>query len=195
MTATTTRLTTRRLVLEPLAPAHAAMLADFFVRNDEHLRPWDPPRPRGIIEAAYWESEAARAVEDYRDGAVVRWVAVARDDATRVVARANYTQIVRGPFQSCMLGYAIDHALQGRGLMHEALQATLAHAFEVLRLHRVQANYLPENHRSARLLQRLGFRVEGLASNYLYINGAWRDHVLSALTNAHFDTGVFERDS
>jgi len=193
--ATTTRLTTRRLVLELLAPVHAAMLADFFVRNDEHLRRWDPPRPRGIVEPAYWEAEAARAVEDYRDGAVVRWVAFAHDDATRVVARANYTQIVRGPFQSCMLGYAIDHAFQGRGLMYEALQATLAHAFEVLRLHRVQANYQPENHRSARLLQRLGFRVEGLASNYLYINGAWRDHVLSALTNAHFDTGIFDRDS
>ena len=59
----------------------------------------------------------------------------------------------------------------------------------------MQANYIPENHRSARLLQRLGFRVEGLARNYLFINGAWRDHVLAALTTAHFDTGVFNADT
>ena len=61
----------------------------------------------------------------------------------------------------------------------------------VLRLHRVQANHLPENQRSARLLQRLGFRVEGLAREYLYINGAWRDHVLTALTYQQFDTRIY----
>lgn len=192
MPISTTRLTTPRLVLELMAPTHAERLAEFFRRNNDHLRPWDPPRPRGIAEAAYWEAEAERSAEDYRDGAVARWVAFAGVDRDRIVARANYTQIVRGPFQSCMLGYAIDSAQQGRGLMHEALNATLAHAFEVMRLHRVQANYLPENHRSARLLQRLGFRVEGLAHDYLFINGAWRDHVLSALTTAHFDVRVFD---
>lgn len=192
MPISTTRLTTPRLVLELMAPAHAGLLAEFFRRNDAHLRPWDPPRPGGIAEAAFWVAEAERAGEDYRDGAVARWVAFAREDRERIIVRANYTQIVRGPFQSCMLGYAVDQAHQGRGLMHEALQATLAHAFEVLRLHRVQANYLPENHRSARLLRRLGFRVEGLAHDYLYINGAWRDHVLSALTTAHFDARVFD---
>jgi ribosomal-protein-alanine N-acetyltransferase len=61
----------------------------------------------------------------------------------------------------------------------------------VLRLHRVQANHLPENQRSARLLQRLGFRVEGLAREYLYINGAWRDHVLTALTYPQFDARIY----
>lgn len=191
MAFTTTRLTTSRLVLDLMAPAHAAMLAEFFRRNDEHLRPWDPPRPRRIIETSFWEAEAARAAEDYRDGGVARWVALSRDNMDCIIGRINYTQIVRGPFQSCMLGYAIDRGHQGKGLMYEGLQATLTHAFEVLRLHRVQANYIPENHRSARLLQRLGFRVEGLARNYLFINGAWRDHVLTALTTAHFDTGVF----
>ena len=75
--------------------------------------------------------------------------------------------------------------------MFEALQATLGHAFEVLRLHRVQANHLPENHRSARLLRRLGFRIEGLARDYLYVNGAWRDHVLTALTYPQFDTRIY----
>ena len=178
-------------MIEPMAPSHAALLAAFFRRNEAHLRPWDPPRPSSITQPGFWEAEATRAVEEFHQGGVARWVVFARNDMDRIIARANYTQIVRGPFQSSMLGYAIEHEFEGRGLMREALQATLIHAFEVLRLHRVQANYLPDNHRSARLLQRLGFRVEGLARDYLFVNGAWRDHVLTALTTPQFDTTVF----
>jgi len=185
-------LTTPRLTLRVMAPAHATGLAAFFRCNEARLRPWDPPRPSGILEAPFWEAEAARAATDHRDGAVVRWLMFGPDLPDRVIGRINFTQIVRGPFQSCMLGYAIDGEFEGRALMHEALQATLRHVFESLRLHRVQANHLPENLRSARLLQRLGFRVEGRAHAYLFINGAWRDHVLTALTYPGFDARVFD---
>lgn len=191
----TNLLTTSRLTLEPVEASHAPLLAEFFRRNEAHLRPWDPPRPRGVTETRFWEAEATRAAEDIRDGAVVRWLMFPLDGPRRVVGRVNYTQIVRGPFQSCMLGYAVDRDVEGHGLMFEALQSTLGHAFEVMRLHRVQANHLPENHRSARLLRRLGFRIEGLARDYLYINGAWRDHVLTALTYPPFDTRIYTPDS
>jgi ribosomal-protein-alanine N-acetyltransferase len=184
-------LNTPRLTVEHMAPGHAAALAEFFRRNERHLAPWDPPRPAGILESEFWQAECERAVEDYEDGAVVRWVLRQRGDPQRVIGRVNYTQIARGPFQSCMLGYAIDAGHEGRGLMHEALEATIEHVFGVLRLHRIQANYVPENQRSGRLLERLGFVREGLAKNYLYINGAWRDHVLTARLNPAFDTSIF----
>ncbi len=81
-----------------------------------------------------------------------------------------------------MLGYSIDAAHEGRGLMHEALTAALADAFGPrVGLHRVQANVRPENTRSLHLLARLGFGIEGVAKEYLFIDGAWRDHVLTAL--------------
>jgi ribosomal-protein-alanine N-acetyltransferase len=67
--------------------------------------------------------------------------------------------------------------------MSEALRATIAHVFGTLKLHRIMANHLPENTRSAALLKKLGFAVEGYARDYLFIAGAWRDHVLTALTN------------
>jgi ribosomal-protein-alanine N-acetyltransferase len=79
-----------------------------------------------------------------------------------------------------MLGYSIDAAHEGRGLMREALEAVLADAFGRLGLHRVQANVRPENARSLALLARLGFEREGLAREYLFIDGAWRDHVMTA---------------
>lgn len=184
-------LATQRLTVEHMAPGHAQALAEFFRRNERHLAPWDPPRPAGIKEPAFWQAECERAVEDYEGGSVVRWVMIIPEAPDRVVGRINYTQIARGPFQSCMLGYAVDRECEGRGLMHEALAATIAHVFTVLRLHRIQANHVPENRRSAALLERLGFVREGLARNYLFIDGAWRDHVLTALLNPAFDAAVF----
>jgi len=188
-------LDTTRLSVEHMAPGHAGALAEFFRRNESHLAPWDPPRPAGITEPAFWRAECERAVQEHGDGTVVRWVLRPRDGTDLVIGRINYTQIARGPFQSCMLGYAIDRACEGRGLMREALEATIEHAFAVLRLHRIQANYVPENERSGALLSRLAFVREGLARSYLYINGAWRDHVLTARLNPAFDASTFSRPS
>ena len=71
--------------------------------------------------------------------------------------------------------------------MEEALRAANAFVFDAMRMHRVMANYRPENERSRRLLERLGFEREGLARNYLFIDGAWRDHVLTSLTHPGYD--------
>lgn len=188
-------LDTPRLTLEHISVAHAPLLAEFFSRNDARLARWDPPRPAGICSTRYWRAECERAVDEYNDGLVVRWVMFSGADRSQVIGRVNYTQIARGPFQSCMLGYAIDAAFERRGLMQEALAATITHAFDVLRLHRIQANYIPDNVRSGRLLQRIGFRREGVAPQYLFIDGAWRDHVITALINPRFDDAIFRRAS
>ena len=184
-------LTTDRLAIVHMGPGHGPALAAFFRRNERHLAPWDPPRPAGVMRPEFWEAECERAVDEFEEGGVVRWLLTLRDAPHVVIGRVNYTQIARGPFQSCMLGYAIDAAHQGRGLMREALEATIAHVFAVLRLHRIQANFVPDNVRSGRLLDKLGFEREGLAKDYLFINGAWRDHVVAARRNPDFDCSVF----
>ena len=92
-----------------------------------------------------------------------------------------------------MLGFAIDRDYEGRGLMHEALAASIDWLFGALNLHRVQASHRPENLRSERLLARLGFAREGLAREYLFIDGAWRDHVINARLNPAFDRSVLAR--
>src|SRR5262249_8356125 len=107
-----------------------------------------------------------------------------------VMGYANLSNFVRGAFHACYLGYGIGAAHQGKGLMAEALALVIEHAFTELRLHRIMANYLPTNERSARLLRRLGFVKEGYAPRYLFINGAWRDHVLTALTNDRWEPPV-----
>ncbi|MGZ5073057.1 MAG: GNAT family N-acetyltransferase, partial [Usitatibacter sp.] len=86
----------------------------------------------------------------------------------------------------------IARSHEGMGLMAEALRATNAFMFRTLRLHRIMASYRPENSRSGRLLERLGFAREGLAKDYLFIDGAWRDHVLTSLLNPRFDPAWVE---
>ncbi|MBB3259756.1 ribosomal-protein-alanine N-acetyltransferase [Paraburkholderia bannensis] len=101
----------------------------------------------------------------------------------QLIGDCNFTNIVRGPFQACHLGFSIAHDHEGRGLMRECLATAIQYMFAELGLHRVMANYRPENKRSAQLLNKLGFEQEGIARAYLKINGVWADHVLTSLIN------------
>jgi [ribosomal protein S5]-alanine N-acetyltransferase len=96
----------------------------------------------------------------------------------------SFNPVQRGPFQACFLGYKIAADAQGKGLMREALQAGIRFMWKDWNMHRIHANYMPANIRSGRLLARLGFVIEGYARDYLFINGAWRDHVLTSLTQS-----------
>ncbi|MGB7922308.1 MAG: GNAT family N-acetyltransferase [Pyrinomonadaceae bacterium] len=175
---------TKRLLLWlPTVEAAPRMLA-FVKENQEHFAPWSPPDPPGYYTEAYWRERLALARTEFRRGQSMRLVFFERQRPEGpVVGDCNFTNIVRGAFQSCYLGYKIDRQRVGQGLMSEALAAAITYAFDDLGLHRIMANYVPVNERSGRLLRRLGFVVEGYARDYLFIAGEWRDHVLTSLTN------------
>lgn len=99
-----------------------------------------------------------------------------------LIGRMTLSQVVRGPMQGVNLGYWIDEEYQGSGLTTEAAREVVRFAFGPLKLHRVQAGTLPHNAASQRVLQKVGFRQEGYAKNYLNIAGRWQDHVLFAIT-------------
>jgi len=79
------------------------------------------------------------------------------------------------------LAFKISKQAQGKGLMTEALQFSICYVFKTLNLHRIGANYIPNNKASARVLAKCGFRQEGIAEDYLYINGRWERHILNSL--------------
>jgi ribosomal-protein-alanine N-acetyltransferase len=187
-------LETTRLTLRLVRPAMAASMARFFADNWEgHLDRWSPPAAPGYFEAKFWRDRLERAALEWESGGAARFALQPHGpESGPVIGTCNYTNIVRGPFQACHLGYQIARDRQGLGLMREALEALDAFAFEAMGLHRIMANYVPENERSGKLLERLGFEREGFAKRYLYINGAWRDHVLTALTNPDFDDATLE---
>jgi ribosomal-protein-alanine N-acetyltransferase len=185
-------LDTARLNVRLAAVADAASLAAFYARNEAHFRRWDPPGSKARFTPEYWREQLKRATDAWRADRALRLHMVLREAPDDVIGRIGFSQIARGPFQSCMLGYQIAEDKEGQGLMFEALEASIKFMFEVHKLHRIQANYIPSNTRSATLLSRLGFVEEGLAKNYLYIDGGWRDHVLTARTYAAFDTANYE---
>lgn len=181
-------LLTARLRLVIARPGLEEPLARFFAENfADHLKPWSPTPPPGGLGADHWARQLPVFEKEFAAGTSARWVLLVPGEATEVAGTCSFTQVARGPFRACVLGYQVARRHEGRGLMREALEAAIGYAFGEMRLHRVMANYRPENERSARLLERLGFVKEGYAREYLHIDGAWRDHVLTARTSPHFD--------
>jgi ribosomal-protein-alanine N-acetyltransferase len=170
------------LALPPLDAAERVLA--YFARNREHLMPWEPPRPAEFFSLEYWNKRLPVLHDEAERGVAFRRVLLdKREPGGAILGTCNLTQILRGPNQSALLGYGLDAGHLGRGLMREAVQGVLAHAFGELGLKRVMANHVPGNERSARLLRALGFVIEGYARDYVFIDGEWRDHVLTSALN------------
>lgn len=174
---------TGRLTIRALGKASAQAVLDYHLRNREHLRATNPSLPRDFYTLQYHRQNGQKSVVEYAGDSAYRFIFSLTDEPNQVIGTVNYSQVFRGSFQACYLGYGIDHHHQGLGLATEALVATNSHMFKDQNLHRIMANYLPENAASARVLEKLGFCIEGTAKNYLWIAGQWRDHVLTSLTN------------
>jgi ribosomal-protein-alanine N-acetyltransferase len=164
--------------LRTLGPDDAMDMLALRVRNRDHFLSGEPVREdefftpaaqRAALEAAAAEREAGTRVlfGIFEDGELAGYVAL--------------SQIFRGAFQNAYLGYAVDLDRGGRGLATAAVGAAVEHAWSI-GLHRVQANVMPENAASKRVLEKNGFRREGLAERYLHIGGRWADHEMYALT-------------
>jgi ribosomal-protein-alanine N-acetyltransferase len=163
--------------------ADAALLADFYRQNHAHFQPFEPLRPADFYtEPALLQRLAAQQqLQQQR----LCYALIARTEQ-QIVAQATLSQIIYGPFCAGYLGFGVAKAFEGQGLMTELCRQLIRHAFTELQLNRIMANYLPSNQRSARLLQRLGFEVEGRARHYLQINGQWQDHILTALLHPKY---------
>ena len=178
------RLTTERLVLRAPKTSDVGALRHAARRNAEHLRPWNPRPPPGedptsitqVSNGILRERKAWRKGEGY-----AFWMFDPKDDE-RVLGRVHLSNVRRGAFQNTYLGYWCDVDSQTRGLMTEAVRTVVGFAFEVARLHRVQAAVMPRNVASLRVLEKLKFRNEGFAARYLQIAGTWEDHVILAVT-------------
>ena len=172
------------LSLVVLEPADYLLLRNYYVENRDHLAPWEPAR-----RDAYFTEESIKNLVTIRYEQFVSRNALhlCALDAARMVAEVNFTNIVTGAFQSCNLGFSLDQSLEGRGIMTKVLRTGIEIIFSEYGLHRIQANYMPSNQRSPRVLERCGFQKEGFAKEYLCIAGEWEDHVLTSLINSNYE--------
>jgi ribosomal-protein-alanine N-acetyltransferase len=147
--------------------------------GEAFLRDWEPSwsadhfSRRAFRNRVYW---AWRAREEGRALALF----LIRREGSQLMGAITLDNIRRGPSQSAQVGYWIGQDYARQGLMTEALAAVVHHAFTVLDLSRIEAACLPENVASRALLERSGFKYEGVAQSYLQIGGRWRNHVLYA---------------
>lgn len=156
-----------RVLIRPLAPEDADAFIDLANASRRfHAGLVTPPRDAARYAALLERNRQ----DDFEAFAVVR-----RNDQA-VIGSINLSQIFRLGFQSAYLGYWLGAAYARQGYMSEAMALVLTHAFRGMKLHRLEANLQPENAPSRRLVQRLGFRLEGYSPRYLKISGRWRDH-------------------
>jgi ribosomal-protein-alanine N-acetyltransferase len=154
----------------------------YFRENQQHLLPWEPSRPDDFYNAEVIQQRLWQAGKDAEQGRAYQF-GIVNGAGTEMLGACNFTQVARGPFQACHLGYSIAARHGGKGIMTQALTAAIGHLFGELGLHRIMAAYIPTNGRSEKLLLRLGFEKEGYAKSYLKIAGRWQDHVLTSLIN------------
>ncbi len=184
-----TVIETDRLRLIAPDASIAEAVAHFFSSNRLHLSRWNPDFPPDFFSGEGQIIRMQVGRKHFEEGIAWRWFLTLTETPDVIIGQVHFSQVFRGVFQNAMLGYAIGAEWEGKGLMSEALQAGIGEVFsERGRLHRIQANALPYNERSLKLLEKLGFQREGVASNYLFIDGAWRDHVMTALINPDYPT-------
>ncbi|PIQ25850.1 30S ribosomal protein S5 alanine N-acetyltransferase [bacterium (Candidatus Blackallbacteria) CG17_big_fil_post_rev_8_21_14_2_50_48_46] len=171
-------LETERCILKPPSPDDAEALTQFYLENKAHFAPWDPIPPTGFYTIQHWKAKTAEHQQEYLSGKSFR-LRIFLKQTQELIGLINYTNFERGAFQNCRLGYKIASRHEGQGLMYETVLASLTYVFQELNIHRVEANYIPENRRSAQLLKRLGFQELGISKTHLRIKGEWRDHQMS----------------
>ena len=173
------RIDTDRMILRP--PVHADFRAWSSLRKESavFLKAWEPSwssdhlTRKGFVNRVYW---ANRSIAQ---GTALPLFLERRTDR-QLLGAITLDNIRRGPAQAGTIGYWIGEAYARQGFMREALIAVGHHAFEVLDLSRLEAACLPENAASRGLLEKSGYKYEGVAQSYLQINGRWRNHVLYA---------------
>ena len=169
-----------RCVLRPLVAADAKALCDLRLRNREFFRPWEPL----FNDSHFTLSAQHRAIE----GSLEEWAAGREygfgifDPEGRLVGRIRLTAVFRAAWQNANVGYYVDHERNGQGFASEAVGLVTRFAFDRAGLHRVQAAVMPHNVASVRVLEKNGFRREGVALRYLHIAGTWEDHIIYART-------------
>jgi ribosomal-protein-alanine N-acetyltransferase len=188
------RLAAGDVTVRPLARRDGPAWTEVRRRNIAWLAPWEATPPMGGGGFRDSLGTFAAMLRDLRRQAR-RGVALPFAVAYRGALCGQLTigNVVRGSLNSGYAGYWVDERVAGRGVMPTALALVVDHCFGVVGLHRVEANIRPENQASRRVVEKLGFREEGLRQRYLHIAGAYRDHICYAITIEDAPEGLLTR--
>jgi ribosomal-protein-alanine N-acetyltransferase len=180
------RINSKRIYIRRLEMDDLHLLLDLRVRNREFFQPFEPLTPdshytieghREILEKiqSNWENRSG-----YGFGIFL-------NSNCQLIGRVNLSNVVRGAWESCTMGYFLDEIYNGQGFTTEAVHLAIGFAFGPAELHRVQAAAMPRNVGSIQVLEKVGFRYDGFSEYYLKINGIWEHHNLYSITREHWN--------
>lgn len=172
------------LRLAPLRVTHRHQWYDVRERNADWLIPWEATDPTGTPAAMSYRGMVRSHNRDGAAGVSYPW-AIFRTDLQakpQLVGQLIAAPVLWGAMRSVTLGYWIDRDHAGQNIMPISVALATDYLLTRVRLHRVEINIVPENAPSLRVVEKLGFRSEGLRKDYIHIDGAWRDHASFALT-------------
>lgn len=164
-------------------------LQNELLSNRAWLRPWEATSPDGPVSFDMRQG-VRRLLQQYRDGAGVPFVMEQNGELT---GQLNVWGVARGSLASATIGYWVSERFAGRGITTTAVALATDICFSELNLHRMEICIRPENRASLRVVEKLGFRYEGLRRRFIHINGDWRDHYAFALTREDVPEGVLQR--
>lgn len=177
-----TKYETERLYLRILKPNYGRMVLEYYKRNHNFLKEWEPKRPRDFYTTAYQKNQLNHEYNMFKNKESVRFWIIKKED-NKLIGNISLSNIIMGNFKSCFMGYKLDKEEINKGYMTEAIKKAVEIMFEDFGLHRVEVNVVPRNERSLQVMKKLNFEQEGYSKRYLEINGKWEDHVHFAIYN------------
>jgi [ribosomal protein S5]-alanine N-acetyltransferase len=183
------------VVLRPITAGDQRAWRDVNRRNRDWLRPWEatipPPTPGAPMGQRPTYRQMVRHLR--REANAGRMLPFVVEYQGRLVGQLTVAGITWGSMCAAHVGYWIDRDVAGRGVMPTAVALVTDHCLHTIGLHRIEVCIRPENGPSRRVVEKLGFREEGLRPRYLHIDGAWRDHLVYVLTAEEIPDGLLRR--
>jgi len=176
---------TERLVLRVIDGTFVQLVLDYFNRNREHLREFDPLRSENFYTVENRKKAIEQELVDIANGEQLRlWIFEKSDvNFEKIVGTICFSNIIRGFFLSCYVGYSIDFEERNKEYITESLKKGVEIMFDEYKLHRIEATVMPQNIPSLQVLKKVNFKNEGLSKKYQKINGKWENHLHMVLLN------------
>lgn len=172
---------TGRLSLRILTADSAREVLSFQQKNRQLFEKYDGRKPEDYYTIHYQQKLLYFDLQMSVQQKAFRYWIFEKAHPSTVIGTISIQRIERGIFQTCTIGYKMDEGFQRQGFMTEALNKIISLIFSDLKLHRIEAYVKPGNDASIRLLEKMGFQLEGTACGYIFINGSWEDHLRFSL--------------
>ncbi|MSS64955.1 GNAT family N-acetyltransferase [Velocimicrobium porci] len=176
---------TDRLIIRVLGPEWATEVCNFYKRNQNFFEPFEPQRVPNFYTIPFQEATLCYELKEFINFRYIRLFLFEPIDPCHIIGSISFSNIKKGSFQSCNLGYKMDFSFCNQGYMTEALNYCIDNIiFGEYGLHRIESTVLPTNYPSIRLMERLNFQQEGIARDFAFLENKWRDHIKYARINS-----------